>query len=146
MAHLRDMEVVWDDLLEAFMNSEENIVYFLDRETGEVFFVPFEYQDEEFWKEIEAEPDRYPQIPGYDYEQERLLLHEFIRGIADEELKNVLERAFTGKAPCGKIDEILSFYPDESEQLMAIRDEMVSDRIRRWLEEHDLYFQEEELF
>lgn len=146
MAHLRDMEVAWDDLLEAFMNNSENIVYFLDRDTGEVFFVPFEYQDEEFWKEVESDPERFLQIPGYDYEQERLLLYEFIKGIEDEGLKQVLERAFAGKAPCGKVDEILSFYPEEAEQLMALRDELVADRIRRWLEEHDLYFQEEDIF
>lgn len=140
MAVMRDMEVIWDDLLQAFHNTDENLVYFLDRDTGEVFFVPLEYHDEEFWREVDARPDRYIHIPGFDYEQERLLLYDFIKGLSDDNLKRIMEKTFAGSAPpYGRMNEILSFYPEDGERLEVLKEEMISDRIRRWLEEHDMF-------
>lgn len=139
MGVMRDVEIVWDDLLEAFENTEPDIIYYLDRQTGEVFFVPVDYEDEEFWDEVEKNSDQFLEIPGFDYDQERLLLHEFIRGVTNASLRNILERSFIGKRPFGRLDEILSFYPEELERLTALKEELVTDRVRRWLEEHDIF-------
>lgn len=139
MGVAREMEIVWDELIDAFLNSDPEMVYFLDRATGEIFFVPDDYDDEAFWQEIEASDERYLQIPGADYEQERLLLHEFIRSLPDGSLKLLLQRTFAGKSSYGKMEDILSFYPDELETYFALKDEMVNIRIRAWLEEHDIY-------
>lgn len=139
MGIMRDVEIVWDDLLEAFDNPDSDIAYFLDRETGEIFAVPTDYDDEEFWAEIGANEERFLRIPGFDYEDERLLLYDFIRGLEDDGLKEMLERAFEGKKPYGRLDEILSFYPEEFEQFMVIKEGLIADRARRWLEEHDLF-------
>ena len=141
---MRDVEIVWDDLLEAFDNPDPGVVYFLDRETGEIFAVPADYEDEEFWHDLEASGERFIPIPGFDYDQERLLLHEFIRGVGNDALKRMLERAFEGKKPYGKLDEILSFYPEEFDRFMAMKEELISGRIRHWLEEYDLFGAEEE--
>lgn len=139
MGVAREMEVIWDELIEAFQNQNEELIYFLDRGTGEVFFVPDDYEDESFWQEMEANSDQFLQVPGFDYDQERLLLHEFIKKLPDDNLRPLLERTFSGKNPYGKIDEILSFYPDELENYYALKDEMLNSRIRTWLEEHDIY-------
>jgi hypothetical protein len=139
MGVAREMEVIWDELIEAFQNQDQELHYFLDRESGEVFFVPDDYEDEAFWQEMEAKDDQFLQIPGFDYDQERLLLHEFIKSLPDDKLRPVLERTFFGKSSYGKIDEILSFYPDELETYYALKDEMLNSRIRSWLEEHDIY-------
>lgn len=139
MGVMRDVEIAWDDLLNAFENVDDELIYFLDRSTGEVFFVPVDYEDDAFWEEIEDNGDKFVQIPGFDYEQERLILHEFIKGISDNELKNILLRTFLGKRPFGKLDDILSFYPEEMERLNALRDDMTGERIRHWLEEHDIF-------
>jgi hypothetical protein len=136
---MRDVEIVWEDLLDAFENDDSELVYFLDKSTGEVFFVPVDYEDDAFWEEIEGNDDQFLQIPGFDYEQERVLIHEFIKGLGDDDLKNILGKSFVGKRPYGRLDEILSFYPEEMEKLAALRDEMTSERIRHWLEEHDIY-------
>lgn len=136
---MRDMEIVWDDLIDAFENADPDVVYFLDRLTGEIFLVPENYEDEEFWEEVNANSDQFIQIPGFDYELERLLLHDFIKGVTNDKLKNMLEKSFTGKRPYGRLDEILSFYPEEMERLTALKEEMAADRIRRWLEEHDIF-------
>uniref|UniRef100_A0A831XCZ2 Uncharacterized protein n=1 Tax=Geobacter metallireducens TaxID=28232 RepID=A0A831XCZ2_GEOME len=144
MGFTRDVEIVWDDLLEAFDNPDQGVLFFLDRETGEIFAVPADYEDEEFWHDLEASGERFIPIPGFDYDQERLLLHEFIRGVGNDGLKRMLEKAFDGRRPYGKLDEILSFYPEEFDRFMAMKEEIISQRIRRWLEEHDLFGAEEE--
>ena len=139
MGVMRDMEIVWDDLLDGFENSDPEIVYFLDRNTGEVFFVPVDYEDDAFWEEVENNDDQFLEIPCFDYELERQLLHEFIKGVTNEKLKMILERTFVGKLPFGRLDEILSFYPEEMERLSALKDEIITNLVRHWLEEHDIY-------
>jgi hypothetical protein len=139
MGVAREMEVAWDELIDAFLNEDPQLIFFLDRETGEIFFVPDDYEDEAFWQQINANGDQFLQIPGFDYDQERLLLHEFIKSLPDKGLKAVLERTFAGKSSYGKVEEILSFYPDELETYYALKDEMINNKIRSWLEEHDIY-------
>lgn len=139
MGTAREMDIVWDELIDAFLNQDPELLFFLDRATGEIFSVPDDYDDEDFWQQIDANPDQFLLVPGFDYDQERLLLHEFIRNLPDKSLKTVLERTFAGKNSYGKAEEILSFYPDELETYFALRDEMINNRIRSWLEEHDIY-------
>src|SRR5512138_217858 len=87
MGIVRDVEIVWDDLIDAFENDDPELVYIFDRQTGEVFFVPADYEDDAFWQEIDQASDQYLQVPGFDYEQERVLVHEFIKGVGDGSLK-----------------------------------------------------------
>lgn len=143
MGVMRDMEIVWDDLMEAFQNTDPDMVYFLDRETGEVFYVPGDYEDDAFWNEIEADEERFLPIPCFDYDQERQLLQEFIKSIDNEKLRSVLNRAFAGKSPYGRLDDILSFYPEELERLSSIREQLLTAKVGQWLEEHDIYPSEE---
>jgi len=143
MGFMRDVEIVWDDLLEAFENVDPETVFFIDRDTGEIFSVPLDYEDDDFWEEIEANEDRYLQIPDFDYDQERQLLHEFIKGMTNTSLKGLLERSLLGKRPFGRMEEILSFYPEESERLLALKDELIAIRIRNWLENNDIFLADE---
>ena len=139
MSMLRNMEINWDDLIEAFENTDPELIYLLDRSTGDVFFVPVDYEDESFWEEVEAHSDQYLQIPVFDYEQERLLVLDFVKGIGNGKLKGLLENALAGRRAYGRLEEILSFYPEEEERLLALREELIADRIRTWLEEHDIF-------
>ncbi|MGA7827458.1 MAG: UPF0158 family protein [Geobacteraceae bacterium] len=143
MGFMRDVEIVWDDLLMAFENVDPEIVFFIDRDTGEIFSVPLDYEDDDFWEEIEANEDRYLQIPDFDSDQERQLLHEFLKGMTNSSLKELLERSSMGKPVFGRLEEILSFYPEEAERLLALKDELISARIRNWLENNDIFLAEE---
>ena len=138
MTVMRDMEIVWDDLLEAFANSDEDLVYLLDRMTGEVFFVPADYEDEAFWEEIESQPEHFLAIPGFDYDQERLLIQDFIKGVANERLKGMLSMATSGRSH-GRVDEILSFYPEELDRYSVLKEELLAERIKHWLESNDIF-------
>jgi len=139
MGVAREVEIIWEELIDAFLNQDPELIFFLDRSTGEIFFVPDDYDDKAFWQEIETSSGKYIQIPGLDYEQERVFLHEFIKNLPDGSLRALLERTFAGKSSYGKAEEILSFYPDELEAYFALKDEMIHHRIRSWLEEHDIY-------
>ncbi len=139
MGFMRDVEIIWDDLIDAFQNADIETTYFLDRETGEIFSVPVDYEDDDFWEELEMDGDRYLRIPGFEYEQERQLLNDFLKGVTSESLKNLLERSLAGKYSYGRLDDILSFYPEEKERLMVLKEEFIAERIRNWLEMNDIF-------
>ncbi|GAM10144.1 hypothetical protein OR1_02432 [Geobacter sp. OR-1] len=139
MGVLRDVNIIWDELLDAFENTDPDVVYILDRISGEIYLVPSDYDDDRFWQDVATNNEQYLPIPGFDYSQERLLLHEFIQKVENVHLKEMLGRAFAGKIPYGKVEEILSFYPEEMDELESLRDNMLSKRVKQWLEEHDLY-------
>lgn len=125
--------------MDAFQNADIETTYFLDRETGEIFSVPVDYEDDDFWEELETDGDRYLRIPGFEYDQERQLLNDFIKSVTSESLKNLLERSLAGKYSYGRLDEILSFYPEEKERLLALKEEFIAERIRNWLEMNDIF-------
>jgi hypothetical protein len=137
---IRDVEIVWDDLLTAFENSDDETVFFLDRESGEIFSVPADYEDEDFWREVENNGEHYLRIPIFGMEQERALLQRFVKGMGDDNLRSILEQRLRGKFPHGNLQEILSFYPDEEERLDAMREELTTTRIKKWLEEKEIHF------
>lgn len=139
MGELRDVEIVWDELLDAFENTDPDLVYILDRLSGEIYLVPSDYDDDQFWQDVESSGEQYLQIPGYDYSQERLLLHEFIQQVENPHLREMLGRAYGGRLPYGKIEEILSFYPEEMDELDSLRESQLVQRVKQWLEEHDLF-------
>ncbi|HTY20998.1 MAG TPA: UPF0158 family protein, partial [Geobacteraceae bacterium] len=116
MNMIRAVEIVWDDLLDAFENTDPDIVYFLDKNSGEIFFVPVDYEDDSFWEEVSNNDEQFLEMPGFDYDKERVLIHEFIKGVDNAKLRFLLERAFVGKRPYGRLDEILAFYPEEMER------------------------------
>lgn len=133
------VEIVWDDLLDAFENTDPDIVFFLDRNSGEIFSVPVDYEDDDFWAEMESNDDQFLEMPGFDYDKERVMIHEFIKGVSNTKLRHLLDRAFVGKRPFGRLDEILSFYPEEMERLITLKHQHINERMRTWLEEHDIF-------
>ncbi|MBJ6726603.1 UPF0158 family protein [Geomesophilobacter sediminis] len=139
MHAMRNLEIVWEDLLEAFENPDPDLVYFLDRETGEVFSVPAEFDDDPIWDEVELQEERYLEIPPFDYGQERQMIHAFIQNVENEGLKGMLVRAFIGKSHFARLSEILSFYPEEQERFHSMKEELLTGRAGEWLEEHDIF-------
>lgn len=138
MTVMRDMEIIWDDLLEAFSNADEELIYMLDRFTGEIFFIPANYEDDAFWDEIDGNPEQYLPIPSFDYDQERQLVQDFIKGVENERLKGMLSMSFSGRSH-GRLEDILSFYPEEADRFHILKEELLAERIKQWLEEHDIF-------
>ncbi len=139
MPAVHNVEILWEDLLAAFTNGEMDRIYFLDRFTGEIFFIPSAEEDHEFQQQLEKNRGRFLEIPPFDYRSERQIMSGFVTSIEDPLLKNLLSAALAGKKPYGKIEDILSFFPQDEERLLLMKDEFLSDRLKIWLEENNLF-------
>ena len=144
MGFVHNVEIVWNELMDAFTSETGDRVYFLDRFTGEVFFVPTALEDEDFWRQVETNQERFLEIPRFEYSNERKIMSGFIDSVKDADLKNLLSGALTGKRPYGTTSDIMDFFPDEQEKLLEMKDEFVTSRVKSWLEEHNLFTVETE--
>jgi hypothetical protein len=139
MAIMHNVEIVWDELMDAFTSGLSDRVYFLDRYTGEIFFVPTAADDDEVWRQMETGRDRFLEIPRFDYGVERQFMSTFIGAIQDKGLRSLLSGSLGGRKPYGNINEILSFFPEEEERLIAMKDDFFASRVKNWLEENNLF-------
>lgn len=139
MAFVHNVEIVWDELMDAFTSGQGNRVYFLDNQTGEIFFVPSTLDDEDFWRQMETNRERFLEIPRFDYSVERQIMSGFIGAIEDSALKSLLGGSISGRKPYGNINEILAFFPDEHERLKEIKDDFLTSRVKQWLEINNLF-------
>lgn len=139
MAGVHSVEISWEDLLSAFTNGEADRIYFLDRFTGEIFSISDFENDAEFQSQLDKNSGRFLEIPLFDYHTERQIMAGFISSIADSGLKNLLSASLAGKKPYGKTEDILSFYPEEEERLLLLKDQFLSSRLKVWLEENNLF-------
>jgi hypothetical protein len=139
MAFVQNVEIAWDELMDAFASGTGDRIYFLDRFTGEVFFVSAALEDEDFWRQIESNAERFLEIPRFDYSTERQIMTGFIGSIENSDLKNLLCGSLAGGKPYGNTTDILAFFPSEHEKLLEMKDEFVTSRVKYWLEEHNLF-------
>lgn len=145
MAFVHNVEIVWDELLNAFTSSQGDRVYFLDRVNGEIFNVPTSLEDEEFWRLMETYQERFLEIPCFDYSSERRMITGFLNTIQDKELSSILQSYISGQKPFGNLEDIVSFFPEEHERLKEVRTEFLSSRVRQWLELNNLFTIETEI-
>ena len=135
---IHSVAIAWDDLLGAFSNMEQDRVYFFDRMTGEIFFVGTDSGDS-FWDQLEQQQGRFLEIPYLDSAAERTLLNTFLASQSNTELRSLLDHALSGRPPYARPADILSFFPDEELQLAELRDTFLSNRVKSWLEENELF-------
>ncbi|NTW88268.1 MAG: hypothetical protein HGB26_03910 [Desulfobulbaceae bacterium] len=139
MATIHSVEISWEDLLGAFTSGQPDKAYYLDRLTGEIFFVPATTDNNEVFQQIQNNVERFLQIPPFDYRSERQILTEFVAQISDLDLRNLLSSSLAGRKPYGKIEDILSFYPHEEERFALLKDQFLSNRLKTWMEENNLF-------
>jgi len=139
MGFVHNVEISWNELMDAFTSGTGDRVYFLDRFTGEIFFVPAALEDDDFWRQVQTSQERFLEIPRIEYCNERQVIFGFIDSVKDTDLKKLLGGTLAGRKPFGNIDDILDFFPDEREKLAEMKDEFVTSRVKSWLEEHNLF-------
>lgn len=138
MPSVHNVEISWEDLLAAFTNGEADRIYFLDRFTGEIFFIPSSEESSEL-QQLEKNQGRFLEIPPFDYRSERQIMSGFVTSVEDPCLKSMLDNSLAGRQPYGKTEDILSFFPKEEERLMLLKDQFLSSRLKVWLEENNLF-------
>lgn len=139
MASIHSIEISWEDLLGAFTSGQPDKAYYLDRLTGEIFFISSTSDNNEARQQLQSNGERFLEIPPFDYRSERQIVTEFVAQASDPELRILLHNSLTGKKPFGKIEDILSFYPREEERFALLKDQFVSNRLRTWMEENNLF-------
>ena len=139
MATIHSVEISWEDLLGAFTSGQLDKAYYLDRLTGEIFFVPSTSDDNDVRQQLQNNVERFLEIPPFDYRSERQIVAEFAAQISDPELKKLLDNSLAGKKPFGKPEDILAFYPHEEERFALLKDQFLSNRLRTWMEENNLF-------
>lgn len=139
MAKIHSVEILWEDLLGAFTSGQLDKSYYLDRLTGEIFSVPSTPDSSEVMQQLKDNGERFLEIPPFDYRTERQIVAEFVAQISDPMLKKLLQTSLAGRKPFGKIEDILSFYPDEEDRYALLKDQFLSNRLKTWLEENNLF-------
>jgi len=139
MGFIHNVEISWDELLNAFTSGPEEHVYFLDKMTGEIFFVCAALEDDDFWRHIETNQERFLEIPHFDLRGEKQIMSNFISMIKDSDLKTLLDVFQSGQKPLGDLDDILEFFPEDQVKLTELKDDFLSRRMKTWLEEHNLF-------
>lgn len=139
MATVHSVEISWEDLLGAFTSGQPDKTYYLDRLTGEIFFIPSTTGNNEVKQQLQNNGERFLEIPPFDYRSERQIASELVTGTSDPVLKNLLNTVLTGKKPYGRIDDILSFFPHDEEQFTLLKDQFLSRRLKVWMEENNLF-------
>ena len=145
--------------LEMITNTMEDVAridmeYYLDKETGEVIFIPeevsryVEEEDENLREELSdwqkegiklaqeillKKSDRYIYIPegppcnGYD------LMVEFTEKAEDELLREKLSIALDGKGAFRRFKNVMADYPDYREKWFKFRGERINKKVIEWL-------------
>lgn len=139
MAKIHSVEISWEDLLGAFTSGQLDKAYYLDRLTGEIFSVPSTPDNNEVRQQLKVNEERFLEIPPFDYRSERQIVTAFVAHISDPELKALMRSSLEGRKPFGKIDDILSFYPEEEERFTLLKDQFLSNRLKNWMEENNLF-------
>lgn len=139
MAMTQSVEILWEDLLGAFNSGQLDKTYYLDRLTGEIFSVPATSDNNEVRLQLQNDGERFLEIPPFDYLSERQIVTEFVAQISEPELRTMLKTSLAGRKPFGKIEDILSFYPHEEDRFALLKDRFLSNRLKIWLEENNLF-------
>ncbi|MFZ2948893.1 MAG: UPF0158 family protein [Desulfuromonadaceae bacterium] len=139
MATFHSVEISWEDLIGAFTSGQLDKAYYLDRLTGEIFFVPSTSDNNEVRQQLQNNGERFLEIPPFDYRSERQIVTEFVAQISERELQELLNSLLAGRKPFGKIEDILSFYPHEEERFALLKDRFLSQRLKSWMEENNLF-------
>jgi len=90
-------------------------------------------------QQLQNNVERFLEIPPFDYRSERQIVTEFTAQITDPELKDLLNNSLAGRKPFGKTEDILSFYPHEEERFALLKDQFLSNRLKIWMEENNLF-------
>lgn len=138
MGFVHNVEISWDALFNAFTNGTGDHIYFLDKMTGEIFFVSATLQDDNFWRHIDTNQERFLEIPHFDLRIERQIMSDFISTIKDTDLKTLLNVFQSGTKPYDNFDEILEFFPEDKDKFTELKDDFLSRRMKSWLEKHNL--------
>jgi hypothetical protein len=120
--------------------------YYLDLETGEIWFLS-EYMDDEeqvkLRKKIDGVPDRYRSIPKAESSEGYGDMEDFIGTVNDEHLAELLSVAISGKGAFRRFKDVLFRFSEERERWFKFYNDKARERALEWLEDINVGLTEE---
>ena len=128
--------ILREDLLYAIEDHSDGHNWYLDKETGEIFFVS-EYdfdEEDEYAQKVEEYPDRYMWIDPLDSSESYRVMEDFIFSLSDTAAKRSLEDAIARKRPFFNFKEALHEFPEIQKQWFEYNENAVLQFAKEWLE------------
>ena len=127
-----------EELCAAMEDSSYEHEYYLNLDSGEVLFLP-EYMDDEasgeLKEQIEEEFDRYERIPSAESHEGYRDMVDFIVGLENEHLSELLGVAINGKEAFRRFKDVLLDYPEEEDRWFRFKDDRMEARALEWLDD-----------
>jgi hypothetical protein len=138
------IQIEKDDLVTAMTGSVENMYWFLDKETGEIFnlFEPSYYDSEEMenpdaelWDKVEAnEGDRYETVIICESREAYQIMENFVDSLTDLKAVKDLYKALSQRRPFANFKGALNMYPDLREKWFRFHEDALTDQAEDWLD------------
>ena len=118
--------------------------WYLDRSDGTVTPVMdgLEEELEEFYEQLEADPDRFLAIEPMDSREGFRIMERFTNGLPDGEARRSLVRALSGPKPFALFKHTLYDFPKDREAWFAYHKECMLVEARKFLRENDVELEE----
>jgi len=135
---MREIAVNMNNLMDAMEITHEDLVSYLDTETGEV--VEYWGQDEDGNKLVDGDVEnsyycdnRYIRIPAIESYESYRFMEEFIPTVRNRHLQEMLEVAINGRGAFRRFKDVLGRYPDERERWFKFQRKMLEQWAIDWL-------------
>jgi len=152
------IKVSFDKLEEAFLNSSDEISYWLDKKMGKVIFISSEFLDDAAYFEekeelqaareilmmcgdiengenIEIDENRYLEIISPNSNENYKIMEEFtVFQVENERLQNKLTDALRGRKPFRRFKDVLIYEPDTEKKWFEFEAKKLREYIEDWAE------------
>ena len=128
--------ILKEDLIYAMEDHGGEHNWYLDKETGEIFFVS-EYdsdEDDEYAQKVEEYPDRYICIDPLESRDSYRIMEDYIFSLSDPTAKRSLENAISRRRPFSNFKDALYDFPEIQKQWFIYHDNAVLQISKEWLE------------
>jgi hypothetical protein len=128
------------ELCAAFEDSSIDHRYYYDLETGGIILDFLDITEREKLNKIAGEDtlERCRYLPIAESHEEYEDMKEFIETVKGTHLKEKLYIAISGRGAFRRFKDVLNSYPKERERWFKFKDERVTERVNKWLEDEGI--------
>jgi hypothetical protein len=133
MSDVRRLPIDVDEVANAMdVRERDTIEFYLDTQTGEIV-VTGDGVDDEVAEQVEADEDRYVNIPEVETAESYEWMREFIDSLEDRGVAGHLSRAITGAGAFGRFKRELSNRPAVQAQWYKFHNDALRRQAIDWL-------------
>lgn len=148
---MKELAVNIEELIDALGNGSDDVIYYLDGQTGEVRsyiedgFCDLEEENSDN-KDIEEDTTgRFIQIESLESYESYEHMREFVETVADEKNRLILGKAITGKGAFRRFKDALHRCGEEREKWFAFQHGKLMELAKEWLQAHDIVLKNEDV-